>query len=124
MRRTEYLPEGAHPLFPEHQPLSVLQEAMDSQTVLEGVAVRCDGGRNLTVHFGGYEGTIPRVDAIHPAISGAERDIAILSRVGKPVCFTVTGIEVDGGGRPRLTLSRRAAQEQAIAWLASTRSKG
>ena len=90
---------------------------MDSQTVLEGVAVRCDGGRNLTVHFGGYEGTIPRVDAIHPAISGAERDIAILSRVGKPVCFTVTGIEVDGGGRPRLTLSRRAAQEQAIAWL-------
>lgn len=117
MRRTEYLPEGAHPLFPEHQPLSVLQEAMDSQTVLEGVAVRCDGGRNLTVHFGGYEGTIPRVDAIHPAISGAERDIAILSRVGKPVCFTVTGIEVDGGGRPRLTLSRRAAQEQAIAWL-------
>lgn len=117
MRRTEYLPEGAHPLFPEHQPLSVLQEAMDSQTVLEGVAVRCDGGRNLTVHFGGYEGTIPRIDAIHPAISGAERDIAILSRVGKPVCFTVTGIEVDGGGRPRLTLSRRAAQEQAIAWL-------
>ena len=117
MRRNEYLPEGAGPLFPENQPLSVLREAMDSQTVLEGLAIRCDGRRDLTVRFGGYEGTIPRQDVVHPAISGADRDIAILSRVGKPTCFTVTGIEVDGGGKPRLTLTRRAAQEQAIAWL-------
>ena len=117
MRRNEYLPEGMGPLFPENQPLSVLREAMDSQTVLEGIAVRCDGRRDLTVRFGGYEGIVPRQDAIHPAISGAERDIAILSRVGKPTCFTVTGIEADGGGKPHFTLSRRAAQEQAIAWL-------
>ena len=117
MRRNEYLPEGMGPLFPDSQPLSVLQEAMDSQTVLEGLVIRCDERRDLTVRLGGYEGIIPRLDAIHPAISGAEREIAILSRVGKPACFTVTGIAVDGGGRPRLTLSRRAAQEQAIAWL-------
>ena len=117
MRRNEYLPEGAGPLFPENQPLNVLRQAMEEQTVLEGVAIRCDGKRDLTVRFGGWEGTIPRPDAVHPAISGAERDIAVLSRVGKPTCFTVTAIDVDGGGRPRLTLSRRAAQEQAIAWL-------
>lgn len=117
MRRNEYLPEGAGPLFPENQPLSVLRQAMEDQTVLEGVAIRCDGRRDLTVRFGGWEGTIPRPDVVHPAISGAERDIAALSRVGKPTCFTVTGLTVDGGGRPHLTLSRRAAQEQAIAWL-------
>ena len=90
---------------------------MEDQTILTGMAIRCDAQRDLTVRFGGYEGTIPRLDAIHPSISGAERDIAILSRVGKPTSFTVTAIDVDGGGRPRLTLSRRAAQEQAIAWL-------
>ena len=117
MRRNEYLPEGAGPLFPENQPLSVLRQAMEDQTVLEGLAIRCDARRDLTVRFGGYEGTIPRPDAIHPAISGADRDIAVLSRVGKPTCFTVTGIQLDGGGRPRFTLSRRTAQEQAIAWL-------
>ena len=117
MRRSEYLPEGLGPQFPFGQPLSVLREAMDSQTVLEGVAIRCGVQRDLTVRFGGYEGTIPRADAVHPAISGADRDIAILSRVGRPVSFTVTAISADGGGRPRLTLSRRAAQEQAIAWL-------
>lgn len=117
MRRNKYLPEGVSPLFPENQPLSVLQQAMEDQRVLEGTAIRCDGRRDLTVRFGGYEGTISRLDGIHPAISGAERDIALLSRVGKPTCFTITRIETDGSGKPRLTLSRRAAQEQAIAWL-------
>ncbi len=117
MRRNEYLPEGAGPLFPENQPLSVLRQAMEDQTVLEGLAIRCDARRDLTIRFGGYEGTIPRLDAIHPAISGAERDIAVLSRVGKPTCFTITRMEIDGGGRPRFTLSRRAAQEQAITYL-------
>lgn len=124
LRRNEFLPEGAGPLFPEHQPLSALRDAMESQTVLSGIAFRSDSQRNLWVHFGGYEGVIPRCDAVHPAISGSERDIAVLSKVGKPTSFTVTGITVDGGGKPRLTLSRRSAQEQAIAWLLENAAPG
>lgn len=116
MRRNDYLPEGVLPPFPDHQPLSVLQQAMEDQTILEGLTIRCDSRRDLTVRFGGYEGVIPRSDAVHPVISGAERDIAVLSRVGRPTCFTVTGLTVDGG-KPHFTLSRRAAQEQAIAYL-------
>jgi len=53
------------------------------------MAIRCGSSRDLAVRFGGYEGTIPRADAIHPSISGSDRDIAILSRVGKPTCFTI-----------------------------------
>lgn len=117
MHRNELLPEGAGPLFPENQPLSVLWDAMERQTVLTGMAVRCSSQGDLTVLLGGYAGVIPREDAVHPAISGAQREIAILSRVGLPVSFTITRLTVDGGGKPRLTLSRRAAQEQAIAWL-------
>lgn len=105
------------PLFPEHQSLSVVQAAMDEQTVLAGKALRCDAQRNLTVRFGGYEGIIPRSEAVHPSISGADRDISVLSRVGKEICFTVSSLSVDGGGRPKLLLSRRAAQAQAISWL-------
>ena len=45
--------QGAGPLFPENQPLDVLRQAMEEQTVLEGVAIRCDGKRDLTVRFGG-----------------------------------------------------------------------
>jgi len=124
LRRNEYLPEGVGPQFPENQSLSVLQEAMEQQTVLEGVAVRCDAQRNLTVRFGGYEGSISRPDVVHPAISGASRDIAVLSRVGNPTCFTISHISVDGGGKPHFALSRRAAQEQAVAWLLEHGSPG
>lgn len=117
MRRTCYLPEGVGPLFPDHHSLAAIREAMESQTVLEGMAVRCDSRRDLHIRFGGWEGVIPRQEAAHPAISGAERDISVLSRVGKPTCFTITDISVDGRGKPRLLLSRRRAQEQAMAWL-------
>ena len=41
----------------------------------------------------------------------------MLSLVGKPVSFVVTRLSIDGGGKPTLLLSRRQAQEQAIAWL-------
>ena len=115
MRRNEYLPEGALPLSQERLTLDQLREAMDHQTVLEGLAVRCDGRRDLFVRFGGHEGVIPRLDAVHPAVSGADRDIAVLSRVGKPTCFTVTALESDGKGAPVALLSRRAAQERAMA---------
>ena len=117
LRRDEFLPEGSGPLFPAHQPLSALWEALERQTVVTGLALRCSGQGELTVDLGGYVGTIPREDAVHPAISGAQREIAVLSRVGLPVSCTVTKIELDGGGKPHLILSRRAAQAQAIAWL-------
>ncbi len=124
MRRHEFLPEGMAPLFPDGQPLSAIERAMADQQVLTGLALRCDSGRTLHVRFGGWEGVIPRSEAVHPAISGAERDIAVLSLVGKPVSFVVTELSIDGGGKPRLLLSRRRAQEQAIAWLLDRAAPG
>lgn len=117
MRRNVYLPEGRAPLFPAGQPLASLREAMEQQTILSGTAIRCDSRRDLHVRLGGYGGIIPRSEAVHPAISGADRDISVLSRVGKDICFTVTDIRQDAAGQPQLLLSRRAAQEQALAWL-------
>lgn len=117
MRRTIYLPEGSSTLFPPHQPLSAIQDALAQKTILTGIAVRCDRYHDLWVSFGGYEGIIPRSEAVHPSISGADRDISVLSLVGKQVSFTISQLKIDGAGRPCLTLSRRDAQEQALAWL-------
>jgi len=117
MRKPEYAPEGKGPLFPDHQPLSVLETAMAAETILRGSVVRCDSQRTLWVQLGGYEGKIPRHEAVHPSISGSDRDISVLSLVGKEICFTVQGIERDSLGRPTLTLSRRRAQEQMLSWL-------
>ena len=37
--------------------------------------------------------------------------------MGHQVSFVITGIEIDGGGKPRLILSRKQAQERALAHL-------
>lgn len=92
---------------------------MEQGLILTGTATRCDKHRDLFVSFGGYEGIIPRSDAVHPHITGSDRDIALLSMVGKQISFTIKTIDTDGAGRPKLTLSRRAAQEKAMEYLFS-----
>lgn len=124
MRRSVFLPEGMSSPFPYGQPISALYDAMEHGTILTGTAVRCDKYRDLHVRFGGYEGTIPYGSTVHPAISGADRDIAILSLVGKQISFTITAIKSDNAGRSQITLSRRDAQEQAINWLFETAEIG
>ena len=107
-----YLPEGLRPQTVP--PLSALKTAMEEGTILEGSVQRCDTQHTLHVPLGAVAGRIPKEEVIAPWMSGAQRDIAILSRVGKPVCFTVTSIGADGKGAPVAGLSRRLAQEEAV----------
>ena len=110
-------PEGLRP-----QPvfsLPALQQAMEAGTVLEAPVQRCDVDKNLHISLGSVIGFMPREEVIAPWISGADRDISILSRVGKQTCFTVTSIHSDEKGAPVAVLSRRAVQEQAITYFFS-----
>ncbi len=95
--------------------LSSLREAMLSGTVLEARAVKCDKEHNLHVSLGCMEGVIPRREGAVGVTEGEVRDIALLSRVGKPVQFVITGIARAEGGRYTATLSRRLAQERCAA---------
>ena len=112
-----YLPEGRLLHTPENQAawetLSSLRQAMEQETVLEGRAVLCTPGHDLLVNLGPFTGTIPREEAALGIREGTAREIAILSRVGKPVCFQITALEESEGVlRPRL--SRRRAQQAAL----------
>ena len=109
-----YPPEGLHPPVP--LTLDRLREALESGDILEAPVQRCGVDHTLRLTLGGVQGCIPREEAVAPWISGAERDIAVLSRVGKPTCYTVTALEADEKGAPAALLSRRAAQEQAMAY--------
>ena len=113
-----FLPEGLRPQTALSLP--ALKTAMENETILEGTVLRCDVDHALHVSLGDMEGFIPREEALAPWISGANREIALLSRVGKPVCFVVTSLEADGRGAPRAVLSRRAVQEKALAWFLDT----
>ena len=107
-----YLPEGLRP--PAEWSLSALQAAQTAGTILEAPVQRCDVDRTLHLTLGSIAGRIPRREVLSPWISGADRDIALLSRVGKPACFVVTDIRADEKGAPVALLSRRAAQERAL----------
>lgn len=109
-----YLPEGLRPQA--EYTLPALQAALETGAILEDTVHRCDTGHALHLSLGSVEGQIPRQEVIAPWISGADREIAILSRVGKPTCFTVVSLQSDEKGAPVARLSRRAAQEQALAF--------
>ena len=105
-------PEGLTP-----QPafsVSSLRDAMEHGDVLEAVAQRCDPQQNLRLSLGPVTGILPRAEALSPWISGAEREISVISKVGKQICFTVTSLESDEKGAPVAHLSRRIPQEQAL----------
>ena len=91
-----------------------LERAMAQGRILEGIAVMCDCTEmSLQVDLGGIIGVIEREEAVYNHDGGEVKDIAIITRVGKPVCFKVIGIMRDGGN-VRVRLSRRAAQAECM----------
>lgn len=107
-----FLPEGFRP--PAQYTVETLRLAAEQGTILEAPVQRCDAERRLCFSLNGIFGYIPRNEAVAPWISGAEREISVLSRVGKGTCFTVKNVVSDGKGAPTALLSRRAAQENAM----------
>ncbi len=89
-----------------------LQEAMSEDRVLEARAILCDNEHNLWVDLPCGKGMIPRTEGALGIAEGTVRDIALIARVNRPVCFTVTSITTDQNGEPLAFLSRRAVQEK------------
>lgn len=109
MEHQAFLPEGWGDLACQtRHTLRQLEQARTSGTILSGRAILCDPDLNLHVDLGYCKGIIPREETAMGIAEGTLREIAVLSRVGKPVCFQVLGQE-NGVYR----LSRRKAQELA-----------
>lgn len=109
------LPEGSRLLSAENREyqssLQNLERAMRENVTLEAIAGLCDTELSLHVDLMGIPGIIPREEALYCRPGEVYKEIAVITRVGKPVCFKVTGIEVRNGV-PTALLSRRAAQKQ------------
>ncbi|NBI16178.1 30S ribosomal protein S1 [Neglecta sp. X4] len=89
-----------------------LSEAMREGKILEARAVMCDSSHDLIVDFKFMKGVIPREEGALGIREGTVRDIAVISRVNRPVCFLVQDFIRDSQGRVTALLSRRAAQEK------------
>lgn len=115
MNRT-YYPEGMFPreLQAQFMTREQLKNAYLNETILQAVAGSATANHDLNVSLGLVQGIIPREETAIGIATGQVRDIAILSRVGKPICFKITSIEGLYDIKPRIILSRRDAQEEAL----------
>ena len=89
-----------------------LWEALRTGAILEARAFLCTQPHDLLVDFGFCQGIIPRQEVALGVADGSVRDIALLSLVGKPVCFVVQSIQQQPDGSITPVLSRRAAQQR------------
>jgi small subunit ribosomal protein S1 len=88
-----------------------LERALEKQVILEAPVILCDRKFDLHVSLCPSIYGIIRRDEVELTRNGEEtKDIAILTRVGKAVCFKVTGFGTDECGKRFALLSRRAAQ--------------
>lgn len=93
---------------------AALSEAMRSGKILEARAIVCDSRHDLILDLGCMRGVIPREEGAIGIKEGTVRDIAILSRVNRPVCFVVQEFTKDEYGKITAVCSRRAAQERCV----------
>jgi small subunit ribosomal protein S1 len=114
---TEYLPEGRiintrqnkHYLSTLHN----LETAMRENIILEAPCLMCDTQHDLLVDLPCAKGIIQRNEGAIGIDDGSTRDIALISRVSKPVCFYVTDID-KSKDEPVALLSRKKAQLSAM----------
>ncbi len=90
--------------------VAALKEAMYSGKIIEARATVCDKDHNLHVDLGVMKGIIPRDEGAIGIDDGSVRDIAIISRVNKPVMCRVTDFTVNETGETVALLSRKKVQ--------------
>lgn len=115
-----YLPEGMYIHTARPKTTEDFRRLMQSGEIITATALLCSEAHDLHVSVAGVNGIIPRTEAALGIEDGTVRDIAIISRVGKPVCCKVTGVTADGV----IQLSRVAAQKEALQHFLSTLRPG
>lgn len=107
----KFYPEGKNPnLTKVFSSVDEVKKAMMEGGVIESKVLLCDREHNLHVDLGAVRGIIPRVEGAIGIDDGTVRDIALISKVNKSVCFTVLGFQRDIYNNSIAILSRKDVQ--------------
>lgn len=124
----KYLPEGTLFNTLEMQKKlkseQTIKDAFQKDEIIEARAVRCDNEHNLYVDLGAIEGFIPHDEGAIGLNDGSVRDIAVISKVNKPVAFKIIDFAEDENGKTVAVLSRRILQEECTENYISTLTVG
>ena len=98
MNTLMYKPEGMPTQSAESREYyyspQALEKAAATGRILEGIVTLCDSELSLHVDLGTMKGKIRKEEALL-SLSGEEvKDIAVITRVGKPVAFKIIGFEM------------------------------
>ncbi len=114
-----YYPEGWLIASPENNSalknIFSLRTAVSQGKILEARVTVCDNEHNLIVDLPCPEcpkGIIPRFEGAVGIEDGSTKDIALITKVNKPVCFKILKLIKNPDGIFTAILSRRAAQEE------------
>ncbi len=111
----KYYPEGTNnATIAQFDTLGQIKQAINNKDVFEGKVVMCDKDHNLHIDLGVIRGVIPRAEGAVGILEGTVRDIALISKVNKFVCFRIMGLHRDEFGDTVAILSRRNVQLSCI----------
>lgn len=105
--RAEGLCRNANTLTPEEW-----ERCIAAGEVLQSTALAYDTDRCLRFEIAGHRARMPFAECVDTAPGEEVKDIAVLTRVGRPTCFIVTGSQRDENGEEIYLLSRAEAQRQ------------
>ena len=112
-----YRPEGALLETAQNREylssLAGLERAMNRGAIVEGIATLCDEEMRLHVDLKVARGIIDADETVVCRTGESKKDIAVITRVGKPVACKILSIECRDG-IPVVKLSRKAAQEACM----------
>lgn len=91
-----------------------LLDCLNNGTIVEAPCLICDSQHNLIVDLGCMRGVIPRIEGALGIDDGTTKDIALISRVNKPVCFKVVDFRRDENDNIYAVLSRKSAQRSCF----------
>ena len=112
-----YKPEGCRINSLENREYLSTPQGMERArlegVILEGIVALCDSRLCLHVDLPCAKGIIPPEEAVYCREGEVRKDIALITRVGKPVAFCITSLE-NRGGEWIAILSRRQAQARCM----------
>ena len=118
--QTNYLPEGALLNTPENQGYLAtpggLEYAMNNGITVEGMVTLCDEHLCLHVDLHCAQGILAAEEVMWCRAGETRKDIAVISRVGKPIAVRILALELRNGMLTAI-LSRRLAQRECLSQL-------
>ena len=109
-----YYPEGINFTDRKFATVNEIKSAIASGEIIEGKVLLCDKEHNLHIDLGVMSGIIPRCEGALGIEEETVRDIALISKVNKPVAFKIVAVRQDDYGNDYAVLSRRIVQLECM----------